>query len=373
MSNNPVKVSSVCRAMEEIAPGHLAQEWDNVGLLLGDAGQEVGKLLLCIDLTAEVLAEAQDCEAQMVIAYHPVIFKPLSRLTREACPVVWEAARRNLAVYSPHTALDVAQGGPNDMLARVLGLDETNRQPLEPVQPPGQCKVVTFVGQEDLEAVRDAAFSAGAGRIGLYDDCSFASPGTGTFLPDAHARPAVGRPGTFQRVEEFRLEVICPNLRVGQVSRAIRAAHSYEEPPVDIYPLRPAGTGGLGRVAALQQPASLEEILQRIRKGLGLEKLLVAQTEGTGEQLIQRGACCAGSCGSVYKAAASAGAQVYLTGEMRHHDALAAVAMGMTVICTGHSNSERPVLADLARRLEEQLPGLEILLSQRDADPFRIV
>jgi putative NIF3 family GTP cyclohydrolase 1 type 2 len=172
------------------------------------------------------------------------------------------------------------------------------------------------------------------------------------------------------------------------VCQAVRAVHSYEEPAIDVYPLEdyPAGCG-IGRVGRLARPASAAAVIARVKKALGLERLWVAcgtpalgcvsgGSAGPGHsrgRLCHIAACCAGSCGSLAGVAAVAGAQLYLTGEMRHHDALSAAAAGMTVVCVGHSNSERPALQRLAARLSLLRPKLDVVLSKQDKDPLEIV
>jgi dinuclear metal center YbgI/SA1388 family protein len=364
----------------------LAQEWDNVGLLIGDAQASTGRLLLCIDLTAPVLAEAKALGAGMVMAYHPVIFKPVAKLTASAAPVAYAAARAGLAVYSMHTALDAASEGTNDVLAEVLGL--TDCRPLEPAVRKGQCKIVVFVRPEDMSTVADAAFAAGAGRIGHYDRCAFFGHGVGTFHSGMGTHPAVGLPGRQEATEEMRLEIVAPRSAAAAVCQAVRAVHSYEEPAIDVYPLEdyPAGCG-IGRVGRLARPAGAATVIARIKKALGLERLWVAcgtpalgcvsgGRTGPGPsrgRLCHIAACCAGSCGSLAGVAARAGAQLYLTGEIRHHDALSAAAAGMTVVCVGHSNSERPALERLAARLSLLRPKLDVVLSKQDKDPLEIV
>jgi dinuclear metal center YbgI/SA1388 family protein len=364
-------VTNIREAMEQIAPTRLAQQWDNVGLLCGDGQAPISRVLLCIDLTAAVLAEARRQSAQMVIAYHPVIFKPLSRVTRQGCPVVYEAIQSGLSIYSPHTALDVAASGPNDMLAQVLGL--TDIETLDPAQGPAERKIITFVPESDVQAVSEATFEAGAGTIGQYEECSFRAAGTGTFQGRDGTRPAIGQAGRFEQVAELRLEMVCPADRVAQVCKAIRRAHSYEEPPVDVYPLEPKACGGLGRIGNLVAPDDLTELVTRVKQALGVHGVQLARAPGLGDGPVTRGACCAGSCGSLFRQAARRGAEVYLTGEMRHHDALAAAAAGMSVICVGHSNSERRCLPLLADMLIQRLPELEVVVSDADADPFEVV
>jgi dinuclear metal center YbgI/SA1388 family protein len=393
------KVSQVIGAMETIAPPALAAAWDNVGLLIGDASTRARKLMLCIDLTMPVLDEAIAAHAQIVMAYHPIIFKPVSRLTAGATPVAYRAAAAGIAVYSMHTALDACKGGTNDVLAHALGL--VNPQPLEDPPPADQCEIVVFVPQADLPAVTQAAFDAGAGRIGNYEDCSFQTRGLGTFRGLQGAHPTLGQVGKRETAPELRLEVVAPLARATQVAAAIRAVHSYEEPVVGMYPFRQLPSGvGMGRVGDLAHPTTVKTLLAGIKAAIGVAKLLVvrpqrgigggasggmgvqpmgsrvavaaATARPAGDTLVTRAACSAGSCGDSFRAAAARGATFYLTGEMRHHDALAAAAAGLTVACVGHSNSERPALAGLARNLGQMLPGLEIVTSRHDRDPFAV-
>ncbi len=368
-----MKVSQIAAALESIAPLQLAADWDNVGLLLGDGESEVRKVLFCIDLTAGVLDEARRTGAEMVVAYHPLIFKPLSRLTAAANPVAYAAARAGLAVYSPHTAMDVVPGGTNDVLADVLGLN--NRRVLEPVTLRNQCKVVVFVPPADLSRVAEAAFAGGAGRIGDYFDCAFFGHGIGAFCGNDQSRPSVGANGRHEATEELRREIIAPRAKVSSVCEAIRAAHSYETPAIDVYALEEYPEDcGMGRVGRLDRPTSVDALVARIKKSLSVSRVQIAPaaTGGKKLKLVTTAACGAGSCGGLYRSAAAAGATLYLTGEMRHHDALAACAAGMTVVCVGHSNSERRVLQSLAQRTAECCKGLKAFLSKADRDPFEI-
>ncbi len=355
--------------METIAPTHLAAEWDNVGLLVGDETTDIKRALLCIDLTPAVLAEALAARCQCVLAYHPPLLKPISRLTAEVHPVMYQAARRGVAVYAFHTALDVVEGGTNDVLAHAVGLETS--VPLEPTAEM-QSKVVTFVTDDAVGAVARAAFDAGAGRIGGYDDCAFFSDGLGTFRGDDSTSPAVGQAGRREIVEEIRLEVVCPDACLADVLTAIRAKHPYETPAIDVYSIQPAeGNIGMGRIGHLPKPARLTTILARLKKALGISKLQLIAPDGPAED-VSRVACAAGSCGSTWRAALAAGAECYVTGEMKHHDALAAKQAGLTVACVGHSHSERKVLGALQSRLSE-LTTVQLLVSAEDRDPFEIV
>ncbi len=363
------RVKDVCGILESIAPLHLAAEWDNVGLLIGDARGPVRKLLLTIDLTAPVLREARRAGAEMVMAYHPVIFRPLARLTADAAPVALAAARAGVAVYAMHTALDAAPGGTNDVLAEGVGL--VDARPLEPIDRPGDAKVVVFCPPPDVAKVSAAAFAAGAGRIGQYDQCSFRVAGVGTFRGLAGSRQTVGRAGRREQAEELRLEMIAPSERLAEVLEAIRSAHSYETPAIDVYALRdlPAGAG-MGRIGKLARAVSVRGLVARVKRALGVARVQVA---GPAAGKVTTVACGAGSCGGMFRSALAGGAQAYVTGEMRHHHALAAAAGGMTVICAGHSNSERITLKRLTGRIRRAMPGLKVALARADRDPLRIV
>ena len=172
-------VADLVRVMETLAPTHLAAPWDNVGLLVGDPSRSVGRVLLTIDCRRSVVEEAVRGGYGAIVSYHPPIFEAQKRFV--AGSVAYEAARADVAIYSPHTALDAADGGTNDVLADALGM--TERAPLQTFDPPdAEYKLVTFVPEGDVEAVSRALFAAGAGRIGKYTSCSFRSPGTGTFF-----------------------------------------------------------------------------------------------------------------------------------------------------------------------------------------------
>jgi dinuclear metal center YbgI/SA1388 family protein len=354
-------------AINHIAPTRHAESWDNVGLIAGDPKQDASRVMLCIDYTPEVACEAAGEKCDVIVAYHPPIFDPIKRLVVGS--VVFDAIRRGVALYSPHTALDVAEGGTNDMLADAIGLAQ--REPLRLTQTKAnQYKLVTFVPEKDVERVSQALFDAGAGRIGKYGACSFRSPGTGTFFGEEGTNPAVGQSGRLEQAAEVRVETVVPIAKVEAAIRALRSAHPYEEPAFDLQQLAAPPEGlGQGRIGAFEQPVQRLALIDRVKRELELSHVLVA---GPTEGAAARAAVCAGACGNMLDDAIAQHADFYLTGEIRHHDAIKAVRAGMTVVCTLHSNSERAVLKRLKMRLEERLPGLPVLLSRQDRDPFSI-
>jgi dinuclear metal center YbgI/SA1388 family protein len=361
-----VIVRELLGVLESIAPLRYAEAWDRVGLVVGDPEATVERVLLAVDCGRAVLDEAQAAGCELVIAYHPPYLEPPPRLL--ASDVVFQAIRRGIGIYSPHTALDVAQGGTNDFLADVLGIEE--RAPLRVAEARATtCKLFVFVPEKDVDGVSRAMFEAGAGRIGNYSSCSFRTPGIGTFFGEEGARPAVGEAGKIELVPEMRVETVVPLERIDAVVRAMRAAHPYEEPAFDLVRLAAPPEGvGLGRVG-VPNPRSREALFARVRTVLGVERLLVAGP-ATGE--ARRAAVCAGAGGALAADARANGVDFYLTGEMRHHDALACAAVGMTVVCTLHSASERAALVPYRARLAAGAPAVSFAISEVDRDPFNV-
>ena len=377
---NTLSVDHVSQALEAIAPLELAEEWDNVGLLLGSPDDGVSRILLTIDLTEPVLDEAIARGATMVIAYHPPIFAPLKRLT-DACAnerIMLRAARAGIAIHSPHTALDAANDGLGDWLVRGCG-DGDVRALLPHASLPASesCKLVTFCPADAVAGIRDAWTATGAGRIGDYVMCSFETPGTGTFFGAEGTNPTTGKMGIMNRVDEVRLEMVCPSRSLGLAMIALRQAHPYEEPPVEIHRLekRPRRDRGTGRLLMLDRAASLDDIILRVKRRLGVTVLRVAEGANRPDQHTRIGAV-PGAGGSLIDAAMEQNCDLYLTGEMRHHDVVAAQARGCTLLLPGHTNTERgylPVLRErLCESLGEHLKDDQIFIANEDRSPFRV-
>jgi dinuclear metal center YbgI/SA1388 family protein len=356
--------------MEQFAPLELAADWDNVGLLLGDLAAPVERLMTCLTVTPEVVAEAVAERVQCIITHHPMLFHAVKRLTAATSEgqMLLALIRAGVAVYSPHTAFDNTAGGINDALARRLGLMEVG--PLRRRQGPGRCKVVVFVPDADLTRVSDAMFEAGAGHIGQYSQCSFRLAGTGTFFGSETTNPTVGQKGRREEVSEWRLEVICLEEAVERVLASMRRAHSYEEPAYDVYPLRPKASHlGEGRVGRLSQPTPLHSLAQMVKTQLNAN---VVHMVGEPARPVERVAIVCGAGGEFLTDALKAAADVFLTGEVRFHDSLNAQAGGLALLLPGHYATERCGVEDLAGRLQEQWPGLTVWASRRERDPLRI-
>ena len=378
-----MKVNDVAAAIERIAPLELAQDWDNVGLLVGDPKGNVKNILLTIDITAEVVGEAKKSKTDLIISYHPVIWDGLKKIIAEPAVkpqakylaprstrgLVYELIRRGIAVFSIHTALDSAVGGVNDGLAEMIGIQ--GAKPIgDYVDAPGGdiYKLVVFVPVDSAGKVAKAVFAAGAGTMGSYSHCGFGGEGTGTFLPLEGARPAIGSKGRFEKVAEVRFETIVPAEKLDGVIAAMRRAHPYEMPAFDVIKLcNPQGRFGLGRIGNLAQPMGLDALIKRVKSRTGAKAVGIVGPE---KRLVRKAAVCAGSCGSIIDAVIAAKADLYLTGELKHRQALAAQEAGLTCICLSHTVSERFILKKFARQLKKSLNSVTIRVSRKDADPF---
>ncbi len=361
-------VATVVDFLEQLAPPGLAGEWDNVGLLLGERKAPVRGVRTCLTVTPESAAEAVEAGAQLVVSHHPVLFRAVKRLTDATAEgaMLLSLARAGVAVYSPHSAFDNTRGGINDLLAGRLGL--TGLGPLGHTDGPRQVKVVVFVPEQDLAAVSDALFAAGAGHIGAYSECSFRLAGTGTFHGSEASHPTVGQKGRREEVSEWRLEVVCPEPATREVVAALRRAHSYEEPAFDVYPLRPSASPlGEGRVGSLPGPRPLRDLARAVKDALGSGPV---QVVGDPERPVQRLAIVCGAGGSLLGEALRARADVFLTGELRFHDYLEARARGLALVLPGHYATERCGVEELARRLQANWPELNVWASRREADPL---
>jgi len=366
-----MKVKDIAAAIEKTVPLKLAQDWDNVGLLIGDENRNVKNILLTIDITKEVVAEAKRLKTDLIVSYHPVIWDGLKQIAADGpSGVVYDLIRCGISVFSVHTALDSAVGGVNDALAEIVGI--VDGKPIGDYvdYPAGDnYKLVVFIPVESAAKVTNAVFAAGAGAIGNYSNCGFVAEGTGTFLPLAGARPAIGKKGKFEKVPEVRFETIVPAEKLANVTAAMKKAHPYETPAFDIFKLyRSESKFGLGRIGKLAKPMQLNRIIERIKKHTGAKTVGIVGDE---KRLVRKAAVCAGSCGKIINSVIAEGCDLYLTGELKHHHALAAQEAGLTCICLSHTVSERFILKKLARQLQKQIKQITIKISKKDADPFK--
>jgi len=372
----PVSVScqDVINAIEKIAPKFLAMDWDNVGLQVGYPERRINSLLVTLDITAEVVKEAVHAGVDMIIAHHPLIFRPLNgiRLDTPVGALLAEILRKDIQVYVAHTNFDGAKFGTSYYLARALGLVD-----IDVLELSGQklYKIVVFVPEGYEDRVREAMGAAGAGWIGKYSHCTFQTPGTGTFKPLPGSSPFIGSTGVLEKVSEYRLETIVSEGLKGKVLKAMFEAHPYEEVAFDVYQLENKdATTGLGKIGSLEADMTLAQFAAKVKEDLGLQYVNVA---GSPEAVVRRVAVCGGSGAGLIHRAKEKGADVLLTGDVKYHEALEARELGLNVIDAGHNASEKVLIPALARYLEEELNNggkkVAVYTSKINTDPWAVI
>jgi dinuclear metal center YbgI/SA1388 family protein len=367
--------------MESIAPPSFAESWDRVGLHVGRGSATLrGPVLLTIDLTESVMAEAERLKAGAIVSYHPVIWEPLARITDATAKerVVLRAAEQEIAIYCPHTALDAVSGGLADWLCEGLSGGKDGKiagdcralKPHAHLAATQQVKVVTFVPEAEAEKVRLAMATAGAGIIADYTVCSFSTAGTGTFLAGESADPKVGKRGRLESVSELRLEMVCSRAALALVLETLKRFHPYETPAVDVYELLapPTRGAGSGRRLMLDKPATIEELSSRLKKIIARPTVRVATPDL--KKRVSVVGVCPGSGSELASLASCEGCEVYVTGEMKHHEVTKALDAGLSIILGGHTSTERGFLPRLARMIESRVPGIKAIVSKADSDPL---
>lgn len=368
-----VRCQAICEAIELLAPKHLAEEWDNCGLQVGNFQNEVKRVLIALDVTPEIIQQGKKQNVQMIIAHHPLIFKPLKSICTDTVlgGTISEAIKNDIAIYVAHTNLDIAQEGINHLLACKLDLQQTEL--LSASYQENMMKIVVFVPMGSEDTVRNAMAEAGAGWIGNYSHCFFQAKGTGTFMPREGTNPYIGRQDVLEKVEECRMETIVGEKQAKRVLAAMIKSHPYEEVAYDIYPLANEVTLGLGRVGKLPEPVELSALAEKIKIILGCTTVKVV---GDAAKTIKKVAVCGGSGASLMGKAIFAGADVLLTGDVKYHEAQEAAAQGMAVIDAGHFATERiivPALADYLKDYARERDWNLEVLTAREQDVFNYI
>ncbi len=361
-----VTLGDFVRWLEELIPLSFQEDYDNSGLQVGDPLSEVTSVLLTVDVTPEVIAEAADLGCSLVLSHHPLIFKPLKRLAysgnSEVC--VAAALKRGVAVYSAHTSFDNMAGGVSFRLAEKIGLQ--NIRVLEPLS--GRLlKLVTFVPGSHAAAVRDALFDAGAGSIGNYDRCSFNVRGEGTYRAGEGADPFAGRQGEDHTEPEVRIEVIVPRHRESACVRALLASHPYEEVAWDLFGMENRYSGaGAGAVGALPEALAGTALLGALKRLTGVP---VIRFSGDPARTIRTVAVCGGAGSTLIRSAAHAGADAFITGDIKYH-AFTEAPSGMLVADIGHYESEKFSLEILYELILKKFPNFALRFSGIKTNPI---
>jgi dinuclear metal center YbgI/SA1388 family protein len=346
-----VKVAEVIQLMGELAPARLAEDWDNVGMQVGDGSQEVKNVLLALDFNQEVLTEALEKNCQLIITHHPFIFNGIKSVDtqNQSGKLIFELIKNNISLFSAHTNLDTAEAGLNDYLIKKL--DVENISILKTTSSQNYYKLVTFIPEDNFEELRAALFAKGAGEYSNYSHTGFYQQGKGSFKPSAEAEPYLGAKGSLNEVAEYRFETIIAPENLNQIINELLKVHPYEEPAWDLYKMENLERkNGIGRIADLKSEIELDSFLKIIKEVYKLDLIKVVRAK----KKIKKVALCSGSGADFIKDAHYQGADLYLTGDVKFHEAQTAEELGLSLVDFGHYGSEKFVKELLFEQLNKK-------------------
>jgi len=344
-------IDQVIEIMSEIAPAELAEDWDNVGVQVGDTSKNVDNVLLALDLNKEVIKEAEQKNCQLIITHHPLIFKGINSVNtqNETGRLIMELIKKDITLFSAHTNLDTADGGLNDYLAEMLDLKKLDKLSINMIKE--FYKLVVFVPEDHLENIKKVLYKNDAGRLGSYSHSGFSVKGKGTFKPLSDSDPFIGEKDKVNEVKEYRLETIVPAEKADKIAAEVIKQHPYEEPAWDLYKLENIKKEfGLGRIGFLKEKQTLAQLLLKIKEVFSLPNFRYVGNKNTE---IKKVALCSGSGADFIKSAAFSGADLYLTGDVKYHEAQLAEELDMALVDFGHYGSEKFVSSLLYERLNK--------------------
>ena len=361
-----ITVNDICLALEELAPLALQENYDNAGLQVGERQQPLSGVLLCVDVTEEIVQEAVEKNCNMIISHHPLIFNGIKSITGENYVerTLRMSILNDIAIYSSHTNLDISKRGVNQWIANKIGLK--NIQPLTSVSNE-QLKAVVFVPKSHEMLLRNAIFEVGAGQIGDYDCCSFSSTGIGTFRASDACKPYVGKPDVLHCEEEIRMEIILqPHLK-NKVLKAIYAVHPYEEPAIDFYSMQTGmAQNGVGALGELETPEDETQFLNRMKTLFRIP--VIRHTEFLNKP-IQKVALCGGSGSSFIRTVIAQKADVFLSSDFKYHDFFSAEKK-LIIADIGHFESEECTKEIFFEQLSKKFPTFAVHFSNISTNPI---
>ena len=364
-----MQIKDITAYLESIAPLAYQESYDNCGLIVGDRNAAVKKVLITLDCTEAVVDEAIKEKCQLIVAHHPIVFSGMKKFNGKNYVerTVMKAIKHDIGIYAIHTNYDNVINGVNAMICEKL--DVTDCRILAPKRGLLK-KLYTFIPTADHERVRAAIFEAGAGYIGNYSEASFNTSGTGTFKGNEQAKPAIGKKGKLEQVEETKLEVIFPANIEGRVVAALKSAHPYEEVAYDIVSLdNELQTVGSGMVGRLKKPMDELAFLKKVKKAL--DAGVVRHTPLLGKK-VETVAVCGGAGRFLLNDAINSKADVYITSDVKYHEFFD--TEGQIVLAdVGHYESEQFTKDLLFRHLSEKFPTFAFLLSKVHTNPVNYI
>ena len=358
-------IRQITALIEELAPLQLQESYDNAGMQVGDDSLPATGALLCVDVTEEVVDEAIQLGVNLIIAHHPLLFRPLKRIvgSNYVERVVMKALRNDIAIYAAHTNLDAV--AVNHVWAQKLGLSQL--QVLQPIRNM-LYKLVTYVPIAQADHLKEALYAAGAGTIGAYDCCSFTSNGVGSFRAGDDTHPYCGEKGVIHHEPESRVEVVLPVYLKSRIVRALLESHPYEEPAYDLIPIANDYTqAGIGVVGNLSHSVSARQLLQQVKEQT---QCSVVRHNTLPDKMVQRIALCGGAGSSLIGAAIAAKADVFITGEIGYHQFFG-YENQIVLAEIGHYESEQHTKDIFCEVITKKIPNFALYYTTVETNPIK--
>lgn len=360
-------IAEVIQHLEDFAPIATAEDFDNVGLLVGSADTPLKGILITHDTLEEVVEEAISKKCNLIVSFHPIIFSGLKKLNGKNYVerAVIKAIKNDIAIYAIHTALDNHHLGVNKMICNKIGLQNTKiLLPKKEIIK----KLTTYVPKSEANELRKKLFEAGAGAIGNYEECSFNIEGTGSFKATIDANPSIGTKNKLHFEEEIQIGVTFPKHLEDKVLKALFHAHSYEEVAYEVVTLDNAHQQiGMGMIGELPEATNEEEFLSLIKKTFDAGGIRHSQLLG---KKLKKIAVLGGSGSFAIEAAKNAGADFFITADLKYHDYYKA-EQKLVVADIGHYESERFTKNILHSHLSKKISNFAIILSNTKTNPIK--
>ncbi|MGO4818177.1 Nif3-like dinuclear metal center hexameric protein [Flavobacterium sp. W22_SRS_FP1] len=362
-----MKIKEILSVLEEMAPIAYAEDFDNVGLLVGNSETEATGVLVCHDALESVLEEAISKKCNLVVCFHPILFSGIKKITGKNYVErsIIKAIKNDIAIYAVHTALDNHQEGVNKIFCNALGLKNTK------ILIPKENfirKLVTYTIAENAEKLRNALFDAGAGNIGNYEDCSFSSKGSGTYMGNENSNPQLGERFEFVQGDEIKIEVTFEKHLESNILKALFSNHVYEEVAYEVYELQNKHQNiGLGMVGEFETPMDEKDFLLFVKEKMTSEGIRHSSFLG---KPIKKVAVLGGSGSYAIKKAISSGADAFLTADLKYHQFYEAENR-LLLADIGHFESERYTKNYIVDYLRKKILNFAIILSEENTNPVK--
>lgn len=362
-----MNITKFVSILNNVAPFFLQEQYDNSGIQIADLDGDIQKVLISLDLTSDIVDEAIQKKANVILSHHPIMFSTVKNITKQKNPALFKAIVNNINLIAMHTNFDLAEDGLNDYVGKLLGIKKITsiRRSSEKTY-----KFAVYVPVDYTDKVRDALFDAGAGKLGNYGETSFNLQGNGTFTPLDGTHPFIGKKGKREKVKEIKIETVIFERNINNVLLAMKKAHPYEEPAYDIYEIKGNPPSGIGMVGEVKEQR-LKDFAKFVKARLNAKHVRFI---GAKDVSVKSVALCTGAGTSLVDEVQDLGVDIYITGDIAHHAALSAREMDLNLLDVEHFDTEKFFVDAIYERLVDSgIPKKFLLKSKKMQSPYTVL